>query len=55
MLTNVWNNVLDWFQDRSERSRLIRGFNSSAKNAFVGGIAPTLLKASISKGERSGF
>lgn len=52
MLDNVWNNILDWFRDRSERGKLIRSFNESARNSFVSGIAPTLLKAKISKGER---
>lgn len=51
MLDNVWNNILDWFRDRSERAILIRSFNESARTSFVAGIAPTLLKASISKGE----
>jgi hypothetical protein len=53
MLGNTWNNIIDWFCDRSERAKLVRGFNESAKNAFVAGIAPTLLKARISKGESS--
>jgi hypothetical protein len=53
MLSNAWNNILDWFRDRSERNKLVRSFNNSARIAFVGGIAPTLLKAKISKGERS--
>jgi hypothetical protein len=53
MLSNSWNNILDWFRDRSERSKLVRSFNESARNSFVGGIAPTLLKAKISKGESS--
>ncbi|MCE1169034.1 MAG: hypothetical protein LWX70_13165 [Sphingobacteriia bacterium] len=53
MLENTWNNIIDWFRDRSERARLVRSFNDSAKNSFVSGIAPTLLKASISKGESS--
>lgn len=53
MFSNSWNTILDWFQDRSERSKLIRGFNDSARNAFVEGIAPTLLKSDISKGESS--
>jgi hypothetical protein len=52
MLDNLWNNILDWFEDRSERSNLVRSFNSSAKSAFIRGIAPTLLKAKISKGNR---
>lgn len=51
MLNNMWNTVQDWFLDRSERNKLIRSFNGSARNAFVLGIAPTLLKAKISKGE----
>lgn len=53
MLDNTWNDILDWFFDRSERANLVRSFNESARNAFVAGIAPTLLKASISKGESS--
>ncbi len=50
MLDNLWNDILDWFDDRSERSNLVRSFNSSAKKAFIRGVAPTLLKAKISKG-----
>jgi hypothetical protein len=53
MLDNTWNNILDWFNDRSERAKLVRSFNESARTSFVAGIAPTLLKASISKGESS--
>lgn len=53
MFTNTWNKIVEWFQDRSERSKLIRSFNESARTAFVAGNAPTLLKASISKGERA--
>lgn len=51
MFENAWNKIIDWFRDRSERSQLIRSFNDSAKNAFIVGEAPTLLKANISKGE----
>lgn len=53
MFDNTWNNITDWFRDRSERAKLVRSFNESARNSFVAGIAPTLLKASISKGESS--
>ena len=53
MLNNTWNRIIEWFNDRSQRSKLIRSFNESARDAFVVGIAPTLLKASISKGEHS--
>lgn len=51
MFENIWNNIIEWFHDRSERSKLIRSFNDSARNAFVLGTAPTLLKSRISKGE----
>lgn len=51
-LQNIWNNITEWFQDRSERGKLLRSFNESARNAFVLGIAPTMLKASMSKGKR---
>ncbi len=53
MFSNTWNNIIEWFRDRSERNKLIRSFNSSARDSFVAGIAPTLLKASISNGERT--
>ncbi len=53
MLENTWNNIISWFHDRSERTKVIRDFNHSAKTAFVEGLVPTLLKASISKGEYS--
>ncbi|MBN1182369.1 MAG: hypothetical protein JXB49_08795 [Bacteroidales bacterium] len=53
MFENAWNRIIDWFRDRSERGQLIRSFNDSAKNAFIVGDAPTLLKARISKGERT--
>jgi len=53
MFSNTWNAIVDWFRDRSERNKLIRSFNESARDSFVAGIAPTLLKAKISKGESS--
>jgi hypothetical protein len=50
----MWNKlsfIVDWFNDFSERRRLIRNFNLSAREAFVSGLAPTLLESSISIGE----
>jgi hypothetical protein len=47
---NIWNNVREWFSDKNERTALIRSFNKSAKDAFIVGLAPTLLKASVSRG-----
>lgn len=53
MLSNTWNKIIEWFSDRTQRNKLVRSFNVSARNAFVDGIAPTLLKSSISQGESS--
>lgn len=53
MFANFINNIVDWFNDRNDRSRLVRDFNDAAKQSFVLGIAPTLLKAKITKGDRA--
>ncbi len=50
MFNNTWNRIIGWFSDRSERNDLVRGFNKAAQQAFISGAAPTLLKASFSKG-----
>lgn len=50
MLVNVWNNIIEWFSDRSARNSLIRSFNKSAKESFIAGLSPTLLQASVSRG-----
>ncbi|MCQ2304587.1 MAG: hypothetical protein MJZ97_06320 [Bacteroidales bacterium] len=50
MFEKLLNRLKDWFSDRNERMELIRDFNKSARNAFVSGIAPTLLKADMSRG-----
>lgn len=42
--------VVEWFGDVKERVGLVRNFNHSAKAAFITGVAPTLLKVSVSKG-----
>ena len=50
----MWNfisTIQDWFNDVSERRRLVRNFNLSAREAFVSSLAPTLLECSISIGE----
>ncbi len=52
--SSMWNfisNIQDWFNDFSERRRLVRNFNLSARDAFVAKLAPTLLEGSISMGE----
>jgi len=51
MIANIWNTIIGWFRDRSERNKLIFSFNESAREAYVSGEAPAMLKASISKGD----
>lgn len=35
---NIWNRIVEWFSDRSERDRLLLNFKNSAKEAFINGI-----------------
>ena len=49
----ITDKIIDWFSDFSERRKLVRTFNLSAKDAFIIGVAPTLLESSISRGESS--
>ena len=51
MFANTWNIIISWFRDRSERNKLVRSFNESAREAFVLGEAPAMLEASISRGD----
>lgn len=48
---NIWNSIIGWFRDRSERTKLVTGFNESAREAYVNGAAPAMLQASVSKGD----
>ena len=52
MWRNIFN-MIDWFGEMHERIRLVRNFNSSGKDAFISGLAPTLLQVKISAGDRS--
>lgn len=47
----IWYKIVEWFQDRSNRQKLLSNFNNSAKESFILGIAPVLLKATISRGD----
>lgn len=47
---NTWNKITAWFHDRSERAKLIAGFNEMSRESFVKGETPTVLKASSSRG-----
>ena len=47
---NIWYKITAWFEDCSERAKLIKSFNDKARDSFVCGETPTMLKASSSKG-----
>lgn len=49
-IVNIWSRILEWFQDRQDRTRLIMGFNRAAKESFVNGLSPVCLEAKISGG-----
>lgn len=53
LFQNWWNRTIEWFQDRQDRNRLLRNFNTSARLAFVSGNSPVLMEASVSKGDSS--
>ena len=52
----MWYKIIqirEWFGEMSERYKLIRDFNRASKDAFISGIAPTLLEARITSGDSS--
>lgn len=49
-ISNLWNRITSWFRERSERNQLVNDFNAAARQAFVAGYVPSLLKAGISRG-----
>lgn len=51
MFENLWNRIITWFRDRSERNKLIQSFNESARLAFINGESPILLEALVSRGD----
>lgn len=52
-IINFWTRIVEWFQDRQDRTKLIISFNRAAREAFVQGVAPVQLEARVSKGEKS--
>ena len=46
-------NIIYWFGEMNERYRLVRDFNKAGQDAFITGLAPTLLKARITFGDNS--
>lgn len=53
VLVAFWNKVISWFNDFSERGRLISNFNKAARASFVALAVPTLLEATSSKGDQA--
>ncbi|MBQ7210453.1 MAG: hypothetical protein IJS05_06125 [Paludibacteraceae bacterium] len=47
---NIWIKILQWFNNHSDRTDLIMGFNTDAQKAFIAGLMPVLLQAEISRG-----
>ena len=45
-----WDKIVDWFSDVRERNSVVRDFNKAARNAYIAGIASTLLDAKITIG-----
>lgn len=50
VVENVWCKITAWFEKCGERTKLIRSFNDMARESFISGATPTMLKASSSKG-----
>jgi hypothetical protein len=45
-----WDKIVDWFSDVRERNSVVRDFNKAARNAYIVGVASTLLDAKITIG-----
>lgn len=50
MFENWYQKIVEWFRDRSDRRKLIDEFNMSAREAWINGIAPFNMQASVSRG-----
>lgn len=46
----IWNRIVRWFRDMSERRKLINEWNQSAREAYISGTVPSLLEVSSSIG-----
>lgn len=53
MIQSIWNRIIDWFSNTTERRILLSTFNSAAKKAYISGITSTLIEAKTSVGEIS--
>lgn len=52
LLQNYWNRIVEFFRERRSRNELVRNFNEDARKAFVNGVMPLRLEASVSRGNR---
>lgn len=48
--SKMWNTSLDWIQNLTERNAFVRNFNVKAKESYITGLQPMLMKCSISRG-----
>lgn len=46
----IWDKIIRWFRDISERRKLIEEWNNNAREAFILGAVPSLLEVSTSIG-----
>lgn len=46
----IWDRIVKWFRDMSERRRLLNEWNDNAREAYILGTVPLLLEASVSMG-----
>ena len=46
----IWDRIINWFRDMSERRRLLNEWNGNAREAYIVGAVPSLLEASTSIG-----
>ena len=45
-----WKQLTSWFEDKSNRFAIVKGFNIAAKDAYINGTIPCLLKCRINPG-----
>lgn len=46
----IWDKIVKWFRDLSERRKLMNEWNASAREAYIIGAVPSLLEVSTSVG-----
>ena len=42
-----WSRIIEWFSSQKERKQILQEFNKNANEAFVNGVVPVYLKATI--------